>query len=207
MYFILLLYSMLNKVSTGFQNVPQNGRIEHTIITHPAGGSFSFCSHFVLNREQNWNKPWTSKVLQNCHTVAHRPQTKCCKIVTLLSMGHTVARLSHCCGSATVDNCGDNVATMWTQDFRFATIGIILECVCACTYNVYCVYLHGISFCYIWYHVFIYRVDITKMYSRRLNYTFLLYASKTAVERHTAQSTFSGMYLPGTCDMGIHWPS
>jgi len=110
MYFILLLYSMLDKVSTGFQNTPQNGRREHDNNKNTVGGPFSFCSHFVLRREQNWNKPWTSKVLQNCHTVAHRPQTKCCKIVTLLSMGHTVARLSHCCGSAMVDNCVYNVA-------------------------------------------------------------------------------------------------
>ena len=68
--------------------------------------------------------PDTDQVLQNCHTVVDG--THCCRIVTLLRIG----------------NGGTIVFTMWH-------IGKILESACACTYNVYSVYVHGISFCYI----------------------------------------------------------
>ena len=112
MYFILLLYSMLNKVSTGFQNPPQNGRIEHTITTHPAGGGRS---RFVLTLFSTVNKTGTN-----------HEHPKCCKIVTLLHTDHrpSVAKLSHCCRWATLlQDChtvADRqrwtiVATMWRQ--------------------------------------------------------------------------------------------
>ena len=138
MYFILVLYIMLDKVSTGFQNVPQNGRIEHTIITHPAGGR----SRFVLTLFSTVNKTGTN-----------HEHPKCCKIVTLLHTGHrpSVAKLSHCCRWDTLlQNC-HTVADRqrWTIVFTMWHIGKILECVCACTYNVFYVYVHGISFCYI----------------------------------------------------------
>ena len=126
MYFILLLYSMLDKVSTGFQNVPQNGRREHDNNKNTMGGSFTFCSRFVLNREQKWNKSGTNVCSRFVHALfsdvnksgTNHEHPKCCKIVTLLQNCHTVAHVPHCCKIVTLLRIGGRsaiVATMWRQ--------------------------------------------------------------------------------------------
>ena len=70
MYFILVLYIMLDKVSTGFQNVPQNGRREHDNNKNTVGGR----SHFVLALFSDVNKTGTNHEhpigQQRCHNVA-----------------------------------------------------------------------------------------------------------------------------------------
>ena len=47
---------MLNKVSTGFQNIPQNGRTEHDNNETPLGGR----SRFVLTLFSDVNKTGTN---------------------------------------------------------------------------------------------------------------------------------------------------
>ncbi len=124
---------MVNMVD--FQNTPQNGRIEHIRTTHPMGGQrcsrfvpvhglFSFCSQTCATLEQKVNKRGTS---------------------------NGVTKLQHCCKYTTpmvLQNC--HTVVLWLCQCNSATnVEIIWESVCACRYNVYCVYLHGISFCYV----------------------------------------------------------
>ena len=136
-----------------------------TIIKTPWGGR----SRFVLTLFSDVNKTGTN-----------HEHPKCCKIVTLLHTGHrpSVAKLSHCCRWDTLLQDCHTVADRqwWTIVFTMWHIGKILVCACACRYNVYCVYVHDISFCYVWYHVCIYRIDIVKTYGKHCCQTFLLYA-------------------------------
>lgn len=124
---------MVNMVD--FQNTPQNGDTGHDNDKHLAGGQrcsrfvpvhglFSFCSQTCATLEQNVNKKGTPNGVTKLQ--------HCCKYTTpmVLQDCHSVAQwLCQC-------NCALNVEIIW-------------ESVRACRYNVYCVYVHGISFCYV----------------------------------------------------------
>ena len=120
---------MVNMVD--FQNTPQNGRIEHIRTTHPMGGSRLFslcsCSRFVL------------VLFQTCATLEQN--------VNKRGTPNGVTKLQHCCKYTTpmvLQNC-HTVAQWLCQYNGVPKVEIIRESVCACRYNVYCVYLHDIS--------------------------------------------------------------